>query len=95
MSIDSNVLQEMRRKELVSQAMGLIGSIKTEKKARASAENGKRYCGRPRTAKPDKVDKGPRVFSEQTKERMRVSQQARREREKVSQEAVVDALMTR
>ena len=86
MSIDSNVLQEMRRKELVSQAMGLIGSIKTEKKARASAENGKRYCGKPRIQKPEKKDRGPRIFSAQTKERMRVAQQARRERERVQQE---------
>lgn len=41
----------MDRKELIRQAMSEIGKVKSEKKAKASRENGKKG-GRPRKVKP-------------------------------------------
>ena len=38
----------MDEQELISRAMSVIGSRKTERKAKSSAENGRRFGGRPK-----------------------------------------------
>lgn len=61
--------------EAIFIAKSYAGSIKTAKKSAASAENGRKYGGRPKGAKnkaprADKgVPRGPRNTSQQTEER--------------------------